>query len=41
MITVNVEEKPFLAKNGIFIGGGGFFGAVALGLVYYIRKRRQ
>ena len=40
-LMITVEEQPFLAKNGMFIGGGGFFGVVALGLVYYIRKRRQ
>lgn len=39
-LVVNVGEQPFLAKNGIFVGGG-FFAVVALALVYYIKKRRQ
>jgi hypothetical protein len=39
--VVTVEEQPFLAKNGIFVGGGGFFAVVALALVYYLKKRRQ
>jgi hypothetical protein len=40
-LMVTVEAQPFLAKNGMFIGGGGFFGVVALALFYYIKKRRQ
>ncbi len=41
MMTVSVEEPPFYVKNATILGGGGFFGVVALGLVYYIKKRRQ
>ncbi len=40
-LVVTVEEQPFLAKNGIFIGAGGFFGVVGLALVYYIKKLKQ
>jgi len=40
-LVIEVEEKTFFAKNGIYLGGG-FFGAVGIaGLVMFIRKRRQ
>ena len=40
-LVLTVEDQPFYVKNGVFIGGGGFFGVVALSLGYYIKKRRQ
>ena len=40
-LMINVKDQPFFTKNGMFIGGGGFFGVVALALGYYIKKRRQ
>jgi hypothetical protein len=40
-LIVKVEDQPFYVKNGIFIGGG-FFGLIAaLGVVAFIKKRRQ
>ncbi len=40
-LTLKVEDQPFYAKNAMFIGGG-FFGLIAaLGIVSFIRKRRQ
>jgi hypothetical protein len=39
-LLIQIIEPTFLVKNGIFIGGGGFFGIVGLGLLYYIKKRR-
>ena len=40
-IMVNVDEQPFYVKNGLLIGGG-FLGAIAaIGVVFFIRKRRQ
>jgi len=41
MILVSVQEPPFMAKNGVLIGGAGFFGVVAAALAYYVKKRRQ
>jgi hypothetical protein len=40
-LLIHIQEPPFIVKNGIFIGGGGFFGVVGLALFYYIKKRRQ
>ena len=40
-IVLSVQEQPFYVKDGVFIGGGGFFGVVGLCLFYYVRKRRQ
>jgi hypothetical protein len=40
-LAITVEEQPFLAKNGMFLGAGGFFGVVALFSVYYVKKLRQ
>jgi len=40
-IMVKVEEPTFIAKNGVFVGGG-FIGIIAVsGVVFFIRKRRQ
>ena len=40
-VMVKVEEPTFIAKNGVFVGGG-FIGAIAIGgVVFFIRKRRQ
>ncbi len=40
-LSIKVLEPTFFAKNGLFIGGG-FFGAVGIiGLVLFIKKRRQ
>ena len=40
-LAIKVLEQTFFAKNGIFVGGG-FFGAVGIiGLVLFIKKRRQ
>lgn len=40
-VMVKVEEPTFIAKNGIFVGGG-FIGLVAVGgVVFFILKRRE
>ncbi len=40
-VMVKVTEPTFIAKNGVFVGGG-FIGAIAIGgVVFFIRKRRQ
>jgi hypothetical protein len=38
---VEIQEQPFYVKNGVFLGGGGFFGVVGLALFYYVKKRRS
>ncbi|MCX8151213.1 MAG: hypothetical protein N3D85_06900 [Candidatus Bathyarchaeota archaeon] len=40
-VMIKINEQPFIAKNGIYVGGG-FIGAIAVsGVVYFIRKRKQ
>ncbi len=39
-LTVKVEEQPFLARFGLYIGGGTI-GAIAAGIVVYLKKFRE